>query len=692
MRMTPAEPTTGLALIEKADLSLGLLSTLPYSDFASGLYAGGLLTLALFALGAGWARRDEPAVVWFSGSAFLAALWFLAWQGYLASGPWQPRLASILGAAYVALLLRYGQVFLRSAELSLNLHRAFHYALGLAGVVALLAAVLPSWGRAALGLLLAAACGLLLTLAGARLRQRQWRALAPLLALGLLTVAVLPNTLLWLGVKVPPSETFWTKALQGTLGIAIFTLALGLLSTLQRLRSSREQQFELAIASHRAALTRANVDTVTRLPDHRILVDNLRSRLQKAGAENRQIAIISIGLSQYRPIRHGMEASTADAGLTELALRMRQAMGPGDLLARLGPETFGWVTEVHETSGLLDLKGRCSSLRRDIGAPLANAGGVMISCDFGIALFPEHGKDAELLLRRSDEALYRSEKVGQGEIGFFHPKMQQQSAQHLTLAKQLRQALMGEQLELHYQPLLDMRSGDLRGLEALIRWRRDGKMVPPGEFIPVAEASDLIVELGEWVMLRAARQAAAWKAMNLEIPYIAVNVSANQFRHPQFTKHVERALQEASGSGTRLVLEITENIVLDDLERTCQLLQQLAERGVHAAVDDFGVGYSSLSYLRKLPVTAVKIDRSFLQGIPNEPEAVSVIATIIALGQDLGLNVIAEGIETMEQHFFLSQRGVHCGQGFLLSRPLPPADLERWIASRSDQRLPMLQF
>jgi len=674
------------------DLGFALVSTRPYPDFVSGMYFGALLTIALFGFGTAWARRDERAVVWFAGSALFAALWYLSWQ---ARGPGpsalQLRVMPLFAAAFVAMFLRYLQVFLHAAEHLPRLDQQLRRLLGVLLGVGLLASLVPSLGLPLLGLALAAGCAGALLLAAQRLRRRSWIALPPLLAAAVLLAGVLPNAALWLGLPLPFAPVFWINGLQLALGVAIFATGIGLISALQRLRAGREQQLELAISNHRAALTRASIDSVTRLPDRRMFVENLRSRMAKAVDSGQPLAIVTIGLSQYRSIRHGMEANSADAGLAEIALRLRQAMGAGDLLGCLGPETFAWVTEVNAAGGLLDLKGRCSSLRRDIGAPLAHAGGVMLSCDFGIALFPEHGKDIELLLRRSDEALYRAERGGQSEIGFFHPKMQQQSHQQVRLAKQLRQALMGEQMELHYQPLVDLRNGELRGLEALIRWRRDGQMVPPGEFIPVAEASDLIVDLGEWVMLRACRQAAAWHARGVEIPYIAVNVSANQFRHPQFTRHVERALAEAAGTNTRMVLEITENIVLDDLESTCKLLEQLGERGVYAAVDDFGVGYSSLSYLRKLPVRAVKIDRSFLQGIPNEPEAVSVIATIIALGQDLGLQVIAEGIETQEQHFFLSQRGVHCGQGFLMSRALPPEELERWLAARKQSHVPLLQ-
>lgn len=661
-----------------------LVSGMPYPDIFAGLYFGFVLAVALFSLATAAIWRDDRSIAWFSFVCLSAAAWLLVWQGrYPADAAAQARVMPMLGVVFLIFLIRHGQVALAAPQQLPRLNRLLRLLMGfLLGLLAL-AWLAPSWGLRLFAP--AALLGSAALLAGAwmRLRQRYWPGAIELLGMTLMCVGLAPNALLWMGLPLSSSPVFWMNLFQVSSGLAITIFGLGIVASLNRIRLERLRELDLAVTNQRMMLNRASIDHVTRLPNHQLFGEQLQQRLQAAQDGQQRLAIVSIALPNFRALRHGIGSRAADAGMAEIALRLRQGINSNDLLSRLGDDGFIWVTAVHPTGDLLDLRGRCASLRRDLGAPLANAGGVTLGSDFGVALYPEHGGDVELLLRRSDEALYDAERAGLGEIGIFRPEQQQQSHQKMRLAKLLQQAMLRDELVLHYQPLLGLNNGELRGAEALVRWQRDGVMVPPGEFIPVAEASGLIVQLGEWVMQQACQQLGEWDSRGLKLPYVSVNVSAHQFRNAQFMRQVDRIIAASPQAKSRLMLEITETIVLDDIDRTCQLLQQLLDRGVVAAVDDFGVGYSSLNYLRRLPLRAVKIDRSFLQGIPGEPDAVSVIGTIIALGQDLGLQVIAEGVETVEQQLFLAQRGVSCGQGFLFSKPMAATDFEQWTIQRA---------
>lgn len=659
----------------------------PYPDPIAGVHVGFLLALGLLGLAIYARYRDEPSVPWMALSSLVSILWLLAWREQLpVPGPQKLRvlLMPLFGALFISAVLRYGRFALSSRKQLPGIDPGLRVLNGLLLATAGLTLLLPPiWSLRLLGPLAVATVLGLAVAAWQRLRQRHWPAALNLLGLLILLSALGPNALLWLGF--PPmslSPAFWMNVFQICSGLSLTLFALGSIASLHRQREDRMSELKVALDSQRVALNKASIDEITRLPDRKLFRELLRKRVLEAQEQQLRLAIVSISLSSYRTLRHGIDGNAADAGLSEIAMRLRQSIAPGDLLTRMNSDSFVWVTQVHPGGQLLDLQGRCLGLRRDIGAPLAHAGGVMVSCDIGVSLYPEHGGDIDLLLRRSDEALYRTEQAGLGEVTVFRAELQQQSHQHLRLAKQLRQAMIRNELVLHYQPLVGLEHGELRGAEALIRWPRDGVMIPPGEFIPVAESSGLIVQLGEWVMQEACRQLADWQTRGLELPYVAVNVSAHQFRHPDFVRHVERAITAAPAARGRLMLEITENIVLDDIERTSALLQQLLDRGVSAAVDDFGVGYSSLNYLRKLPVQAIKIDRSFLQGIPQEQEAMSVMSTIITLGHDLGLRVIAEGVETAEQQLFLSRKGVNCGQGWLFSKAMAADDFEKWSARK----------
>ncbi|HEY1076633.1 MAG TPA: EAL domain-containing protein [Fontimonas sp.] len=681
-----------LQRVNELILDSPLSQALGVSHFAFGIQVGALFTLALFIVMIAVTRPDERSTPWLAASSGLFGFTLLGW--YIASQPDQgglsPLLLTILrypGVLAVITLVEFARRFLHLRQHALRLLKLIRY-WEMAAIPALvLATALQDAQSAVLGVYKLAGLALLAATAIVRLRQREWLAAPVLIALLVLVAGALPSMHWWFDPSDNVAPLLRLGAFSASSTIAIMLLGMGIALRLYRLRVGRLAELELAIGHQRLALSQARTDRVTRLLDQVQFSEQMQARLQTLKGESNAYAIISISLHSFRPVRHGLNPASAEAGMAELAMRMRQSAQPADLLARIGPENFLWGTAVRPgREGVTDLTARCAAMRSHLNAPLANANGVMVTCDFGIALVPEHGVDIGLLIRRSDEALLRTEKDAKQEIRYFHDEMQQESHHTMHLTKELRRALLRNEVELYYQPQIHLARGDIVGAEALIRWNRNGRLLPPSEFVPIAESSDLIVHLGEWALDRACQQLADWHRAGLVLPHVSVNVAAAQFHHAEFTAQVTRALDKAGLPGNRLILEITESMALNNLDQTAALLDALLKLGVSASMDDFGVGYSSLSYLRKLPVRAIKIDRSFLQGIPGDAEAKAVVSTIISLGRDLGLDIVAEGIETVPQQVFLSERGVETGQGYLISKPLRASDFELWARRNQASR------
>lgn len=653
------------------------------SHFAFGIEVGMLFTLALYLVMTAITRPDEKSAPWLAASSALIGLTLLGW--YFSAQPDHGGMPALLvatmslpGTLAMIALVEYTRRFLHLRQHALQLLKVVR-GWEVAAVPCIVVALLASdYQHAVLGIYKLAGMTLMVAIAVVRLRDREWLAASTLLGVLLLVIGAVPGFRWWFS-GAGGEELARLSAFAFSSAAAIVVQALGLSVRLYRLRVDRAAELELAIGNQRLALNQARTDKVTRLLDQAQFCEQMQTRLNELSGEGHAYAIISISMHSFRSVRHGLNPAAADAGMAELAKRMRQSAQHADLLARVGREDFLWGTAVRAgREGIRDLTLRCAAMREHVNAPLAHANGVMVTCDFGIALAPTHGTDIALLIRRSDEALLRTEKDGKHEIRYFHDEMQQQSQHTMEMTKELRRALLRNEVELYYQPQISLDSNEIIGAEALIRWMRNGKMLPPSEFVPIAESSDLIVHLGEWALDRACRQVAEWQHAGLYLPHVSVNVAAAQFRHADFVRQVMRALDAGKINGNRLILEITESTALDDVDQTRILLDTLLKFGVSASVDDFGVGYSSLSYLRKLPVQAIKIDRSFLQGIPNDAEAKAVVGTIIGLGRDLGLQVVAEGIETVQQQFFLKERGVQAGQGYLISKPLKVSDFEIW--------------
>jgi predicted signal transduction protein with EAL and GGDEF domain len=363
-------------------------------------------------------------------------------------------------------------------------------------------------------------------------------------------------------------------------------------------------------------------------------------------------------------------------------------MREGDTVARLGGDEFVVL--------LSDLArpGDSAVVARKIAAALASPAridgrDVQVTASIGIAVWPDDGDGLEALLQCADVAMYRAKDEGRDGYQYYSGEMGAQARARVELEGGLRQALEREELRLHFQPQLDLASGEVRGCEALLRWERPGRgLVSPLQFIPVAEESGLIVPIGEWALRHACREAAAWIAAGLGRINVAVNLSARQFRQGSVVETVRAALAESGLPAACLELEITESVVARDLDQVVKALEQVRRMGVSVAIDDFGTGYSSLAYLRTLPIQKLKIDRSFIQGIPDDREASALVGEIVRLAHVLSLEVVAEGVETNPQAAFLRDAGCEMMQGYLFSRPVPSADFVALVRSGARLTLP----
>jgi diguanylate cyclase (GGDEF)-like protein/PAS domain S-box-containing protein len=397
-------------------------------------------------------------------------------------------------------------------------------------------------------------------------------------------------------------------------------------------------------------------------------------RLTQAIHAQPKLALIVTDLERFKAINDTLGTRAGDALLKAVAERLRRAAGDVARVARLGSNVFALMFA--NISSAESVAGRLEDA--DVfGAPFDIAGQeVRVSAKTGIAVAPDDGSDADALLRNAEAALKRAKETGERCL-FYAPNINARVAEQVQLEHRLRKAVERGEFALHYQPKLDLASREIVGLEALMRWAGDdGKPVGPARFVPVLEQTGLIVPAGQQVLAAAKNQYAAWRAKGLAVPRIAVNVSAVQLRRKSFVQDVREALGSIGADGGGVDLEITESLLMSDVDESIRKLRELREMGLRMALDDFGTGYSSLAYLSRLPVDTLKIDRSFVQGVTEHADHTSIISAIISLAQALRLKVVAEGVETEQQAQLLRLLRCDQAQGFLFSRPLPAAELE----------------
>ncbi len=432
----------------------------------------------------------------------------------------------------------------------------------------------------------------------------------------------------------------------------------------------------------------ASHDALTGLPNRALLRDRVEQAIVHARRTGSRVAVMYVDLDQFKLVNDSWGHPAGDALLVEVGTRLRSAMREGDTVARLGGDEF--VVLLADLARPNDSALVARKIAGALAPPIVLDGReTLVTASIGIAIWPEDGEGLEALLQCADVAMYRAKDEGRNGYQYYSGEMGAQARARVELETGLRQALERAELRLHWQPQVDLASGEVRGCEALMRWERPGRgLVSPAQFIPLAEESGLIVPIGEWALRSACREAAGWAAAGLGRIQVAVNLSARQFRQGAVVETVRAALAESGLPAACLELEITESVVARDLDQVVKALEQLRRMGVSVAIDDFGTGYSSLSYLRTLPIQKLKIDRSFIKGIPEDREAAALVGEIIRLAHVLSLEVVAEGVETAPQAAFLRDAGCEKMQGFLFSRPVPSAEFAALVRSGSRLVLP----
>lgn len=443
---------------------------------------------------------------------------------------------------------------------------------------------------------------------------------------------------------------------------------------------STQRDVTSRVTAERRIAHLANHDPLTGLPNRAAFNRELNRALADAQAKSQRFAILSVDLDRFKDVNDIFGHSSGDALLQEVARRFEEIVGSG-FVARLGGDEFTFIcNETSQPTAATMLADRLFEHTTGeievLGRPL------LVSMSIGIALFPTDGEDSVSLLNNADAALYRAKAEGRGIARFYESKMDARIHEKRVLQQELRLALSRNELVLDYQPQATV-DGDVTGFEALVRWHHPtmGEIMP-GTFIPLAEETGLIVEMGDWILREASREAASWSKPLT----VAVNVSPVQFRHGDLAQRVRAILDEVGLDASRLEIEITEGLLIDDFSRALGMLRRLKEIGVHIAMDDFGVGYSSLSYLQSFPFDKLKIDGSFIAKLEDNVHAREIIRAVIGLGRGLNVPIVAEGVETSEQLAFLS--GEHCNavQGYLIGRPGPIGSFAEALGKKPDMR------
>lgn len=422
----------------------------------------------------------------------------------------------------------------------------------------------------------------------------------------------------------------------------------------------------------------AHHDALTGLPNRLNLQARLDQILAVARREGQQVAVVFIDLDNFKHINDSLGHKVGDGLLVEVANRLRNCVRASDVVARLGGDEF---VVVLENAGALAVPQVVDKIIKSLAAPCRiDEFNLHTMASFGISLFPDDGEAVEVLMKNADTAMYHAKAIGKNGYQFFATAMNVAATERLALESDLRQALAEGHLCLHFQPQIDVPSGRVVGMEALARWPHPERgMIPPDKFIPIAEQSGLIIALGAWVLDEALRQLTEFEKSGLSGLRVAVNLSAHQLRDPGLPDAIDEALGRHGLAPSRLELEITESVAMDNPEKTAQLFGQLRKKGIGLAIDDFGTGYSSLAYLKQLPFHRLKIDRSFVKDIEDDKNDAVICAATLSLAHSLGLEVVAEGVETPAQHAFLAGLGCDLVQGYYYSRPLPPAACADYI-------------
>ncbi len=429
----------------------------------------------------------------------------------------------------------------------------------------------------------------------------------------------------------------------------------------------------------------ANFDSLTGLANRNLLVSRLSEAVDHAKEENRTVALVLLDLDHFSDINGSLGYESGDRLLQMVAERLLGYVEPSDLIARLGGDDFALIINNAVAKDGAAIAERILQLMRE--PFLLSERPIRSSCSIGISFYPTEADNPDLLFRNADFALMQAKAAGRNAYRLFEAGAQAALQDRIALAGDLLPGLERKEFRLVYQPIVNVRSGEIVSMEALLRWEHPTRgNVTPGQFIPLAESTGMILQIGEWVLREAFRQVATWRREGLDIR-VAINVSPRQIQSLDVVSSVTAALEGAGIDSDSVALEVTEGLLVEDSEANILMLERLRQMGIRVYIDDFGVGYSSLSYLRRFPVTALKIDGSFINRIDSSPDDQMVIRAIIGLARNLNLGVIAEGVETVKQIELLLTEGCDMMQGYLISRPLEADQLVPWCQSFGLDRL-----
>ncbi len=424
----------------------------------------------------------------------------------------------------------------------------------------------------------------------------------------------------------------------------------------------------------------ANYDDLTGLPNRSLFRDRLQQALAQMQSSQQMLAVLSLSLDRFEAISNTLGYGISDLLIRNVALRLTNCVGNKDILARLDSNKFGiFQVEINNIDQVMKLS---QNLLNTFSLPFfLDNNEIRLGANIGISIYPNDYQGADQLLENADIVMYQAKSQGRNTYQFYSAQLNETLQERLALENELHGALQRHELLLHYQPQISLATGQIVGVEALIRWQNPLRgMVSPAKFIPIAEETGLIVSIGEWVLHTACTQNLAWQTAGFAPLRMAVNLSARQFKQKNLIEVVTDTLMETGLKANYLELELTEGLLIDNVEQSIAILEELHSTGVVFALDDFGTGYSSLSYLKRFPLQALKIDQSFVRDMTIDPNSAAITEAIISLAHGLQLKVIAEGVETQEQLDYLKTKGCDEVQGYFLSRPLPADAITKLLA------------
>ena len=493
-------------------------------------------------------------------------------------------------------------------------------------------------------------------------RMPDWVLWASGLGLGFVMLVLAMNILLRRQVKVRTQELF-----ENTL----------------RLRGEIEQRHDAQEQLNRLAY----YDSLTGLSNRVLFRDRFQQALAQAQRDGRRMAVMLLDLDRFKDVNDSLGHPMGDRLLRVMAERFRRIVRDSDSIARPGGDEFTiLLTEVDEPESVAPIAERL--LRYCAEATQIGDTDVYMSASIGIAIYPDDAGDIDSLLKHADTAMYQAKHAGGHGYKFYCPEMTERAGLRVALEGKLRNALERQEFRVVYQPVTDLRTGGIVGVEALLRWEcGDGSQVGPGEFIPVAEETGLIVPIGEWILEQACAQMRQWHDAGLRNLRVAVNVSSRQIARDRLVESVLQTLRRTGLEARYLELELTERVFVDNTDTVHKTLERLSGLGVQISIDDFGTGYSSLGYLKRLPIDVIKIDRTFVAGTPDDRDDCELTTAIVAMAHGLGCRVVAEGIETPAQLAFLQRQDCDEAQGYLFARPMPADECQAWLRERLDTPL-----